>query len=92
MDKQIHKTVFAGRRIQVNFNFSESSLEQKVGNLTLRDEKRIYKIGPETTFTIMDKSNGSASEIACIDEKFFSSILIDKSNFIEYFFKNYCLS
>lgn len=84
MDKQVHKTIFAGRRIQVNFNFPESSLEQKLEKLTLLDEKRIYKIGPETTFTTMDKSNGSNSEIRCIDEKFFSCILIDKSNLREY--------
>ena len=72
MDKQVHKTIFAGRRIQVNFNFPEIEInfEQKLEKLTLLDEKRIYKIGPETTFTTMDKSNGSNSEIRCIDEKF----------------------
>lgn len=80
VDKQVHKTIFGGRRVQVTFHCTESSLEEELEQLSLSETKRIYKIRPETSFVITNLSKRSLGkkENACIEEKYFSDSLIKK--------------
>lgn len=76
MDKQVHKAVFAGRRIQIHFILDDAEVEEKLRRLSLSG-RRIYKIGTKTKFAIDGAQSTSKDAQAAIDPDCFADRLIE---------------